>query len=117
LDVDGGGCPAGALADLSAAIGALPVYSGGAVRVFAGAAGECDRPPASGKALAHRGAGFGLRAGGGLVVLGATQIGSRVVQQANLLAQTFPNTFRGWEAAFQDKVPDSMKDRHQHPRE
>jgi hypothetical protein len=46
----------------------------------------------------------------GLVVLGATQIGSRVVQQANLLAQTFPNTFKGWEAAFQDKVPDSMKD-------
>jgi predicted PurR-regulated permease PerM len=45
----------------------------------------------------------------GLVVLGATQIGSRVVQQANLLAQTFPNTFRGWEAAFQDKVPDSLK--------
>jgi predicted PurR-regulated permease PerM len=45
----------------------------------------------------------------GLVVLGATQIGSRVVQEANLLAQTFPNTFRGLEAAFQDKVPDSMK--------
>ena len=46
----------------------------------------------------------------GLVVLGATLIGSRVVQEANLLAKTFPNTFRGWEAAFQDKVPDSMKD-------
>ena len=46
----------------------------------------------------------------GLVVLGATQIGSRVVQQANLLAKTFPNTFKGWEATFQDKVPDSMKD-------
>jgi predicted PurR-regulated permease PerM len=45
----------------------------------------------------------------GLVVLGATLIGSRVVQEANLLAQTFPNTFRGLEAAFQDKVPDSMK--------
>jgi predicted PurR-regulated permease PerM len=45
----------------------------------------------------------------GLVVLGATLIGSRVVQQANLLAQTFPNTLKGWEAAFQDKVPDSMK--------
>ena len=46
----------------------------------------------------------------GLVVLAASLIGSRVVQQANLLAQTFPNTFKGWEAAFQDKVPDSMKD-------
>jgi predicted PurR-regulated permease PerM len=45
----------------------------------------------------------------GLVVLGATLIGSRVVQQANLLAQTFPNTLKGWEAAFQDRVPDSMK--------
>jgi predicted PurR-regulated permease PerM len=45
----------------------------------------------------------------GLAVLGASLIGSRVVQQANLLAQTFPNTFKGWEAVVQDKVPDSMK--------
>lgn len=45
----------------------------------------------------------------GLVVLGASLIGSRVVQQANLLAKTFPNTLQGWEAAFQDKVPDSLK--------
>ncbi len=45
----------------------------------------------------------------GLVVLGATLIGSRVVQQANELALTFPNTLKGWETRFQDKVPDSMK--------
>ena len=45
----------------------------------------------------------------GLVVLGATLIGSRVVQQANLLAKTFPHTLQGWESAFQDKVPDSLK--------
>jgi predicted PurR-regulated permease PerM len=45
----------------------------------------------------------------GLAVLAATLIGSRVVQQANLLAQTFPGTLQGWQAAFQNRVPDSMK--------
>lgn len=45
----------------------------------------------------------------GLVVLGAALLGSRVVQQANELARTFPNILKGWEATFQNKVPDSMK--------
>jgi predicted PurR-regulated permease PerM len=45
----------------------------------------------------------------GLVVLGASLLGSRVVQQANELALTFPNTLKGWEAIFQNRVPDSMK--------
>jgi predicted PurR-regulated permease PerM len=45
----------------------------------------------------------------GLVVLGASLLGSRVVQQANELALTFPYTLKGWEATFQDKVPDSLK--------
>ena len=45
----------------------------------------------------------------GLVVLGATQIGSRVVQQANELAHTFPTTLQHWEATFQNQVPDSLK--------
>jgi predicted PurR-regulated permease PerM len=45
----------------------------------------------------------------GVVVLGATQLGSRVVQQANELAHTFPDTLKGWEATFQNKVPDSLK--------
>jgi predicted PurR-regulated permease PerM len=45
----------------------------------------------------------------GLVVLAASLIGSRVVQQANELAKTFPNTLRGWEVTFQDRVPDSLK--------
>jgi predicted PurR-regulated permease PerM len=45
----------------------------------------------------------------GVVVLAAILIGSRVVQQANELAKTFPNTLRNWEAVFQDKVPDSLK--------
>jgi predicted PurR-regulated permease PerM len=45
----------------------------------------------------------------GLVVLGATLIGSRVVQQANELARTFPTTLKGWEVSFQNKVPDSLK--------
>jgi len=45
----------------------------------------------------------------GLVVLGAILLGSRVVQQANELARSFPDTLKGWEATFQDRVPDSMK--------
>ena len=45
----------------------------------------------------------------GLVVLGSTLIGSRVVQQANQLAQTFPKTLERWEDVFQNQVPDSMK--------
>jgi predicted PurR-regulated permease PerM len=45
----------------------------------------------------------------GMVVLGTTLIGSRVVQQANELARTFPTTLKGWESSFQDKVPDSLK--------
>jgi predicted PurR-regulated permease PerM len=45
----------------------------------------------------------------GLVVLGASLLGSQVVQQANQLAKTFPDTLRGWESAFQNRVPDSIK--------
>src|SRR5580704_5971875 len=45
----------------------------------------------------------------GLVVLAASLIGTRVVQQANELAKTVPSTLRSWEAVFQDKVPDSLK--------
>jgi predicted PurR-regulated permease PerM len=45
----------------------------------------------------------------GLVVLGAILLGSRVVEQANQLAKQFPNTLKGWQSSFQDKVPDSMK--------
>jgi len=45
----------------------------------------------------------------GLVVLGAVMIGSRVVQQANELARTFPSTLKIWQASFQDRVPDSLK--------
>ncbi|HUB83628.1 MAG TPA: AI-2E family transporter [Bryobacteraceae bacterium] len=45
----------------------------------------------------------------GLVVLAASSIGSKVVQQANLLAKTFPGTLGGFEAVLQDKVPDALK--------
>ena len=45
----------------------------------------------------------------GLVVLGASLIGSKMVQQANLLAKTFPSTLQGFESALQDKVPDALK--------
>jgi predicted PurR-regulated permease PerM len=45
----------------------------------------------------------------GLVVLAAILIGSHVVQQANLLAKTFPDTVKAWEAAFRDRLPDSLK--------
>ena len=45
----------------------------------------------------------------GLFVLGASLLGSRVVQQANQLAKTFPDTLHGWEASFQDRVPESVK--------
>jgi predicted PurR-regulated permease PerM len=45
----------------------------------------------------------------GLVVLGATLLGSRVVQQANELAQQFPSTLKSWQSSFQDRVPDSIK--------
>jgi len=45
----------------------------------------------------------------GLVVLGATQIGSRVVQQATQLAQSFPDTLKGWVALLRDHVPESLR--------
>jgi predicted PurR-regulated permease PerM len=45
----------------------------------------------------------------GLVVLAAILIGSKVVQQANELSQTFPNTLKGWEAGIQNKVPASLQ--------
>lgn len=45
----------------------------------------------------------------GLVVLAGSLIGSRVVQQANLLAKTFPATLQELESEFQDKVPDAFK--------
>ncbi|MEI9975769.1 MAG: AI-2E family transporter [Ignavibacteriota bacterium] len=45
----------------------------------------------------------------GLAVLGASLLGSSVVQQANQLAKTFPDTLKGWEASFQNRVPDSLK--------
>ena len=44
-----------------------------------------------------------------VVVLAGVLIGTRVVEQANQLALTFPATLRGWEAFFQAKVPDSLK--------
>jgi predicted PurR-regulated permease PerM len=45
----------------------------------------------------------------GLVVLGATQIGSRVVQQATELAQNFPKLLNGWEAGLRNKLPESLQ--------
>jgi predicted PurR-regulated permease PerM len=45
----------------------------------------------------------------GLVVLGASLLGSRVVEQATQLAQQFPNTLKGWQSSFQSHVPDSVK--------
>jgi predicted PurR-regulated permease PerM len=45
----------------------------------------------------------------GLAVTAAILIGSRVVDQANELARQFPATLKGWQASFQDRVPDSIK--------
>lgn len=45
----------------------------------------------------------------GILVAAGILIGSRVVQQANLLAKTFPGTVRIWLASLQDKLPDSLK--------
>jgi predicted PurR-regulated permease PerM len=45
----------------------------------------------------------------GLVVVAAILIGSRVVEQATALAKNFPDTLKGWQASFQDRVPDSLK--------
>jgi predicted PurR-regulated permease PerM len=45
----------------------------------------------------------------GLVVLAGIVIGTRVVVQANELAQRFPHILNGWEASFQARVPDSLK--------
>lgn len=45
----------------------------------------------------------------GLVVLAGILIGTRVVEQATELAQSFPHILKGWEASFQTKVPDSLK--------
>lgn len=45
----------------------------------------------------------------GLVVAAALFIGSRVVEEGNQLAKTFPETLKGWQASFQSRVPDSLK--------
>jgi predicted PurR-regulated permease PerM len=45
----------------------------------------------------------------GLVVLAGILIGTRVVVQANELAQKFPHILNGWQASFQARVPDSLK--------
>jgi predicted PurR-regulated permease PerM len=44
-----------------------------------------------------------------VVVVAAILIGSRVVEQATELAKNFPETLRGWQASFQNKVPDSLR--------
>jgi predicted PurR-regulated permease PerM len=45
----------------------------------------------------------------GIAVLGGSLLGTSVVQQATQLAKTFPDTLHGWEASFQNRVPESVK--------
>jgi predicted PurR-regulated permease PerM len=75
------------VAGIPAAFHAIPVHSGRVVRLFAGAAGQPDRS----------------------LPAWQTDKNSGVVQQANDLARTFPNTIKNWETAFQNQVPDSLK--------